>query len=297
MTNGTSSDGMQMSARDFNRLATFINRYSGIRMPQSKRVMVEGRLRRRLRNHGFTDFTAYCRYLFDEGGLDDEAIHIIDAVTTNKTEFFREGEQFRFLFDKALPDLLSGRNASTLKLWSAACSIGAEPYTMAMVMEDFIRRNNDVRYSILATDLCVDVLQQAVRGIYPEDLIQPVPVDMRRRYLLRGRDEHTSHVRIAPEIRRAVTFARLNLMDELYPVDRGFDVIFCRNVLIYFSRADQEAVLSRLTTHLAPGGYLFLGHSEAINNMALPLRAVGPTIFMKTSGAADGAENKNLDRR
>lgn len=297
MTNGNATDGMQMSARDFNRLAAFINRYSGIRMPQSKRVMVEGRLRRRLRNHGFEDFSSYCRYLFDEGGLDDEAIHIIDAVTTNKTEFFREGEHFRFLLDMALPTLLTGRNAASLKLWSAACSIGAEPYTMAMVMEDFVRCNKDIRYSILATDLCVEVLRQAVQGIYHEDMIQPVPVEMRRRYLLRGRDDHVAHVRIAPEIRRTVKFARLNLMDELYPVEQGFDVIFCRNVLIYFSRPDQEAVLSRLTSHLAPGGYLFLGHSEAINNMALPLRAVGPTIFVKTSGAADGAENKNLNRR
>lgn len=277
----TSENSLQMSPADFRRLADFINGYSGIRMPPSKRVMVEGRLRRRLRSHGFGNFDAYCRYLFEEGGLDEEAIHIIDAVTTNKTEFFRESEHFRFLTEVALPDRVSGRNASTLKLWSAACSIGAEPYTLAMLMAEYTRHTADIRYSILATDLCLEVLQKAVSGIYPEDLVQPIPMDMRRRYLLRGRDDAARQVRIAPEVRRMVRFARLNLMDDTYPVEQGFDVIFCRNVLIYFSRSDQEAVLSRLISHLAPGGYLFLGHSETITNMSLPLCTVGPTIFMK----------------
>jgi len=274
-------DALQMSPTDFRRLAAFINRYSGIRMPDSKRVMVEGRLRRRLRSHGFDTFTSYCHYLFEEGGLENEAIHIIDAVTTNKTEFFRESEHFRFLTDVTLPDRIAGRTTPTLKLWSAACSIGAEPYTLAMIMADYQRQGCDLRYSILATDLCVDVLRTAVEAIYAEDLVQPVPLDMRRRYLLRGRGDAARQVRIAPELRRMVRFARLNLMEEAYPVEQGFDIIFCRNVLIYFSRPDQEAVLSRLASHLAPGGYLFLGHSETINGLSLPLRAVGPTVFMK----------------
>lgn len=281
MIGENTKDALQMSPTDFRRLAAFINRYSGIRMPDSKRVMVEGRLRRRLRSHGFDTFTSYCHYLFEEGGLENEAIHIIDAVTTNKTEFFRESEHFRFLTDVTLPDRIAGRTTPTLKLWSAACSIGAEPYTLAMIMADYQRQGCDLRYSILATDLCVDVLRTAVEAIYAEDLVQPVPLDMRRRYLLRGRGDAARQVRIAPELRRMVRFARLNLMEEAYPVEQGFDIIFCRNVLIYFSRPDQEAVLSRLASHLAPGGYLFLGHSETINGLSLPLRAVGPTVFMK----------------
>ena len=281
MIGENTKDALQMSPTDFRRLAAFINRYSGIRMPDSKRVMVEGRLRRRLRSHGFDTFTSYCHYLFEEGGLENEAIHIIDAVTTNKTEFFRESEHFRFLTDVTLPDRIAGRTTPTLKLWSAACSIGAEPYTLAMIMADYQRQGCDLRYSILATDLCVDVLRTAVEAIYAEDLVQPVPLDMRRRYLLRGRGDAARQVRIAPELRRMVRFARLNLMEEAYPVEQGFDIIFCRNVLIYFSRPDQEAVLSRLASHLAPGVYLFLGHSETINGLSLPLRAVGPTVFMK----------------
>lgn len=281
MTGGGSLDGFQMSAADFNRLATFINGYSGIRMPPTKRVMVEGRLRKRLRSHGFQDFEAYCRYLFDNGGLEDEAPYIIDAVTTNKTEFFREREHFHFLVDRALPSLTTGRNLPTLKLWSAACSIGAEPYSLAMIMADYVRGRGDLRYSILATDLCMEVLQKAVAAIYPEDVAGPIPIEMRRRYLLRRRDGAASQVRIAPEIRRTVRFARLNLMDEAYSVEGLYDVIFCRNVLIYFDRADQEAVLRRLAARLVPGGYLFLGHSETITNMSLPLQPAGPTVFTK----------------
>ncbi len=281
MTGQDSHDGFQMSSADFSRLAAFINGYSGIRMPPSKRVMVEGRLRKRLRSHGFGDFESYCRYLFENGGLADEASHIIDAVTTNKTEFFREQEHFHFLVNQALPNLVGGRSVPTLKLWSAACSIGAEPYTLAMIMADYARARGGVRYSILATDLCMEVLQKAVHAIYPEEAIGPVPLEMRRRYLLRGRGHAVRQVRIAPEIRRTVRFARLNLMDDPYPVDGLYDVIFCRNVLIYFDRADQEAVLRRLAGHLVRGGYLFLGHSETITNMLLPLQPAGPTVFTK----------------
>lgn len=281
MTGQDSHDGFQMSRADFNRLASFINGYSGIRMPPTKRVMVEGRLRKRLRSHGFRDFESYCRYLFDNGGLEDEAPHIIDAVTTNKTEFFREREHFHFLVDQALPSLIAERNAPTLKLWSAACSIGAEPYTLAMIMADYARVRGALRYSILATDLCMEVLHKAVAGIYSEDIVGPIPMEMRRRYLLRRRDDAVRQVRIAPEIRRTVRFARLNLMDEVYSVEGFYDVIFCRNVLIYFDRADQEAVLRRLAGHLVPGGYLFLGHSETITNMSLPLQPAGPTVFTK----------------
>ncbi len=270
-----------LSPTEFRRLAAFINGYSGIKMPPSKRVMVEGRLRKRLRSVGFDDFHSYCHYLFEEGGLDDEAVHIIDAVTTNKTEFFREGEHFQFLFQVALPDLVSERRAPSLKFWSAACSLGAEPYTLAMVVEEFARARGEMRYSILATDLCTEVLDHAASAIYPEEAVAPVPMAMRRRYLLRSHDPALRQVRIAPELRRQVRFARLNLMDPSYPVERGFDAIFCRNVLIYFSRQDQEAVLLRLCGHLVDGGYLFLGHSETTSGMSLPLKAVGPTSFKK----------------
>ncbi len=273
---------LELSDKDFNRLAQFINGYSGIRMPASKRAMVEGRLRRRLVRHGFNDFTSYCQYLFEGGGMADEAVHIIDAVTTNKTEFFREPDHFRFLADVVLPELLRGRDAPSLKLWSAACSVGAEPYSLAMLLAEQMRQSGrDIRCSILATDLCIEVLEKAIAGIYSEEMVRPIPLELRQRYVLRSRDPEARLVRITPDLRRLVRFLRLNLMDDHYGVDQGFHVIFCRNVLIYFSRADQERVLARLAEHLAPGGYLFLGHSETIAGLNLPLRPVGPTIFAK----------------
>jgi chemotaxis protein methyltransferase CheR len=220
--------------------------------------------------------------VFDAGGLAAEAIHLIDVVTTNKTEFFREPEHFRFLAGTAVPRLLSERRATNnqwLKVWSTASSIGAEPYTLAMVMHDLSRRLGRFRVSIVATDISTRVLETAAMAIYPEAMIAPVPLDLRKQYLLRSKDPAQGTVRLVPEIRRLVSFGRLNLMDETYPLDRDMDIIFCRNMLIYFDKPTQQAVLTRLCTHLRPGGFLFLGHSESLTGFGLPLNPVGSTVF------------------
>lgn len=273
-----------LTSHDFRRLASFIHEYSGIKMPPTKITMVEGRLRRRVRATGAANLKEYCRKLFEEGDLEDEAIHLIDAITTNKTEFFREPEHFRYLAASALPQLLAGRATSSrspLKLWSAACSTGAEPYTLAMVLAERGEIHPGLNFSILATDLCTEVLQTAVLGIYPEAMIAPVPAELRRRYLLRARTPGRGTVRIAPELRARIRFGRLNLIASDYPVDRDFDVIFCRNILIYFDKPTQEAVLRRLCDHLCPGGYLFLGHSETLAGFQLPLQLASNTVFRR----------------
>jgi chemotaxis protein methyltransferase CheR len=274
----------RLNARDFQRLARFIEGYSGIKMPPTKKTMVEGRLRRRVREIGCANLTAYCRHLFEHGGLEAEAVNLIDVVTTNKTEFFRESEHFRLLTEIVLPPLLSRRRAhhnTPIKVWSAASSTGAEPYTLAMVLADQSRAKDRFRFSVLATDICTRVLETAAMGIYAEEMIAPVPMEMRRRYLLRARDSSRRIVRIAPEIRQLVKFSRLNLMDATYPVDRDLDVIFCRNILIYFDKPTQEAVLRRLGDHLRPGGYLFLGHSESLAGFGLAFRPIAATIFQR----------------
>ncbi|MFV3126204.1 CheR family methyltransferase [Niveispirillum sp. KHB5.9] len=274
----------RLSARDFRRLARFIQDYSGIKMPDAKKTMVEGRLRKRLAATGCTDLTAYCRYLFDEGGLETETVSLIDVVTTNKTEFFREPEHFRYLADTALPELAEMRRAgpqTLIKCWSAASSIGAEPYTLAMVMADAGARLGGFRSSVLATDISTRVLETAAMAIYPEEMIDPVPLDMRQRHLLRSRQRERGLVRIAPELRRQVQFGRLNLMDASYPAPCDMDIIFCRNILIYFDKPTQQAVLSRLCEHLRPGGYLFLGHSESLAGFGLPVKAVATTVFRR----------------
>jgi chemotaxis protein methyltransferase CheR len=205
-------------------------------------------------------------------------------VTTNKTEFFREPDHFRYLTEHAVPQLMSGPRSGTrppLKVWSAACSIGAEPYTLAMVLADLGQRLAGLRYAITATDICTEVLETAICGIYPAAMVKPVPAELRHRYVARSKDRARQQVRIVPELRAMVQFARVNLMELPYLVDREMDIIFCRNILIYFDKATQEAVLQRLSEHLRFGGYLFLGHSETLAGFRLPLEPVGPTVFRR----------------
>lgn len=272
-----------LSEADFRTLAGYIQVTAGIKMPTAKKGMLEGRLRRRVRHLGLDSLERYCRFLFDEGGLAGESTALIDVVTTNKTDFFREPHHFQFLQDEALPCLSADGigSARPVQIWSAGCSTGAEPYTIAMVCAAYGEQVGRFRYEILATDICTDVLQEGRRAIYPHEMVAPVPMELRRRHLLRSRDPRQDVVRIAPELRAMVRFGRLNLMDREYPVDEPMDVIFCRNLLIYFDRPTQKAVLTRLCRHLRPGGYLILGHSESITGYELPVRQIKNTIFLR----------------
>lgn len=272
-----------LCTQDFHRLAEYIQGATGIRMPPSKKTMLEGRLRRRIRDLGVAGFQEYCRFLFEEDGMADEAVHLIDAVTTNKTDFFREPDHFQFLATRALP-ALAGQGCGMrrpLAAWSAAASIGAEAYSLAMLLADFAQVQRGFDFHILATDICTEVLETGARAIYPEAIIEPVPLDMRQRYLRRSRDRSARTVRIAPELRAHVQFARLNLIEGPYGLDTQFEIIFCRNILIYFDRPTQFAVISNLCSHLRPGGFLFIGHSETLSGMDLPLRQVATTVFQR----------------
>jgi chemotaxis protein methyltransferase CheR len=168
-----------------------------------------------------------------------------------------------------------------IKAWSAACSTGAEPYSLAMLLEEHRRAIRRQDYSILCTDLCTEVLGQAVHGVFPEAMIEPVDMEMRHRYVMQAKDPARPHVRIAPELRAKLSFARLNLMDDAYPVDSDMDLVFCRNILIYFDKPTQAKVLRQLCDHLRPGGYLFLGHSESIVGFDLPVTQMANTVFQR----------------
>lgn len=270
-----------ISRRNFERLAKFIYDYSGIKMPPTKMTMLEGRLRRRLRATGIGSFDEYCDYLFEADGLEQERLYLIDAVTTNKTDFFREPRHFDYLRDVALPTIAAETGSRRIRCWSSACSTGAEPYTLAMVLQSFVEARGDLDYSILATDLSTDVLATALRGVYNEELLAPVPPDMRRRYVMSAIDAGRREVRISPMLRSKIGFARMNLMDASFAVGDAMDVIFCRNVLIYFDKATQGRVLSKLCGRLKVGGYLFIGHSETITGADLPLKQVSNTVFRK----------------
>jgi chemotaxis protein methyltransferase CheR len=216
--------GDRISKRNFEKLAQFIYDYSGIKMPSTKLTMLEGRLRRRLRATNHATFDGYCDFLFHEDGLEQETVYLIDAVTTNKTDFFREARHFEYMQQVALP-ALAGNGVRTIRTWSSACSTGAEPYTMAMVLEEFTADRRDLNYSILATDLSTDVLATARRGIYADDMIHPVPRDLQRKYVMVAKKADRREVRISAALRSRVGFARMNLMDESYPVGEAHDLL------------------------------------------------------------------------
>jgi chemotaxis protein methyltransferase CheR len=286
-TNGISEGGIfsvLMSDKDFMRLSESIRSSCGIKLPPAKKTMLEGRLRKRLRALCIESFESYCEFLFSPEGARSEYIHMIDAVTTNKTDFFREPDHFDYLFERALPELvpLHGVGArKKLNVWSAACSTGEEPYTLAMVLSEFAQSCPGFNFSILATDISTAALEKARSGIYEHDRVIPVPVMLRKKYLLKSKEKDRGLVRIAPELRNSVRFERLNFLEEEYGIDEPMAIVFCRNVLIYFDRPTQEKLVSRLSRHLMPGGYLFVGHSESLHGMDLPLVQTATTIYRK----------------
>lgn len=280
-----SNDDDHLSTADFQRIASLIGEEVGIRLPPAKQLMVEGRLRKRVRALELDGLRNYGDYLFRQGGMDHELPYLINAVTTNKTDFFREPEHFELMEKMLVPDLLARRSAERdplLKIWSAASSTGAEAYTIAMVLADMAAQRRNFRHAILGTDVSTEVLAQGRRAVYPADLVTPVPQGMQSRYLMFSRRPGPRpEVRIVPELRRHVRFQRLNLMSDTYGVDRDVDIIFLRNVLIYFEKSDQAAVISRLIGHLRPGGYLLLGHSESMVGTSITMRQVAPAVFQK----------------
>lgn len=273
----------RLAKHDFDHLATLIENHAGIRMPPSKRTMVEGRLLRRLRERNIPSYSAYCRFLFEDGGLSEELSHLIDAITTNKTEFFREPKHFTYLAEEAVPELLRHGIGSRrpLHVWSAGCSIGAEAYTLAMVLSDLKARRTDLTFSILGTDICTAVLKTAAKAIYPAEMAEPIPADLRRHYLLRSRDRAARLIRMGPEVRATAGFHHLNFMDADYRLPVPQDIVFCRNVIIYFDTTVRTLVLNRICACIPAGGYLFMGHSETITGISLPLRPVAPTVYRK----------------
>jgi chemotaxis protein methyltransferase CheR len=271
-----------LSNEDFRRLSSFIFREYGIKMPEVKRTMLQSRLHKRLRELNISNYKEYVDFVFSKEGQDNEVIHMIDVVSTNKTDFFREPVHFDFLHSVALPEILGGERPNRMiKLWSAGCSSGEEPYTLAMSLGEYMTQHPGFDYSILATDISTRILKSAVEAIYKENRVEMLPIQLKKKYLLKSKDRLNPSVRIIPELRRRITFQRLNFMDNHYNVPEGMDIIFCRNVLIYFDRETQERVINKLCTKLKPNGFFFLGHSESITNFDVPLKQLKPTIFRK----------------
>ena len=277
------TSGETLSSREFAQLRDLIYAEAGIRLGPEKKTMLEARLRRRLRALQLESCSKYCEYLFGREGMREEKIHFIDALTTNKTDFFREPRHFEWLTQQALPNLTAGSEGRPLLVWSAGCSTGEEPYTLAMVLSEYAEGRPWFSFRILATDISTAVLARAEVGIYQGEAADAVPATLRRKYTMRSR-EAGSRFRIVPELRRLIEFRRLNLMDGDYGLGEKADAIFCRNVIIYFDRQTQEAILGKLCRCLAPGGYLFVGHSETLHGMSLPVTPMAPALYRKEGG-------------
>jgi len=277
-----------MSEKDFEKFSRFIHANLGIKMPPQKKSMLEARLRKRLRALGMSSFEEYREYFFSDDGMAKEIVSLCDVVTTNKTDFFREAAHFDFLTRSALPDMQQRGLISSerpLKLWSAGCSSGEEPYTLSMVLSEYAAGNSGFSFSILGTDLSSRVLERAVNGIYTMERIVPVSDSLRRKYLLRSRNREEQLVRVIPELRARARFMRLNFMDDDYGLDESFQAIFCRNVIIYFDRPTQARIVGNICRHLVPDGYIFMGHSETLNGMGLPLKQVAPSVYQRLTGS------------
>ncbi len=266
---------------EFNAIRRYIHDHCGIRLPDNKKNMVEGRIRKRLKALGMSTYREYLEYVFDEANpvCDREQLELIDAITTNKTDFFREVNHFNYMSSTVLRKLSDkgiGINR-TLNVWSSACSTGEEPYTIAMVLAEYF--GIDGNFRIYATDINTAVLETARTAVYSRDKAEDIPYDLKKKYMLRSKDRQ--RVRFIPAIREKVTFGRLNLMDSSYSLPAAMDIAFCRNVIIYFDHDTQYDIIRKICGNIIKGGYLFMGHSETVHGMDLPLKTEAPTVFVK----------------
>lgn len=266
--------------REFARFQALVQREAGIFLSDAKRSLLVGRLTRRLRHLGLSSFDEYYRYVENDTA---ERVCMLDHLTTNETHFFREPRHFQYLDEDVLPrwraQADAGQRSRRIQIWSSACSTGEEPYSLAMTLLRAFPPGSGWELEVLATDLSTRVLEHAREAVWPIDKAKEIPADDLKAFMLRGTGSQAGFMKAGPEIRRVVRFARLNLNDPEYPAAGQFDLIFCRNVLIYFDGPTKERVVERLLRHLAPGGYFFLGHAESLTGTTLPVRSVFPTVY------------------
>jgi chemotaxis protein methyltransferase CheR len=272
-----------LTDREFSLFQRLIHRETGIFLPEVKKALVVARLSRRLRALGLTNFGAY----FDvvEQDRDGEKTVMLDNICTNETRFFREPRQFEFLENEVLPAWKAraeaGKMPKRIRVWSAACSTGEEPYSLAMLLRTHFPVDSGWTIEILASDISTRVLSSAREGVWPFQRAAEIPPAYLRAYMLRGVKSEEGKIRAQPNIRSLIEFRKINLNEDQYPVSGPFDLIFCRNVLIYFNRDTKAAVVNRLAQHLSPAGLLFLGHSETLHGAAHALRHAGPTAYAR----------------
>ena len=267
----------RFSDRNFQYIRRLVGDQTGIVLSEAKRDMVYSRLARRLRALKLEDFSQYCERL--NKNPDSELGELINAITTNLTSFFRENHHFEFLQNKVIPELLV-RNAATrrLRIWSAGCSTGEEPYSIAMVVKEVLPQGWDCR--ILASDLDTEVLAKAERGVYNLDRVTGISNSRLKRWFMRGKGINLGFARINPELRDMISFRRVNLIDA-WPVKGPVDILFCRNVVIYFDKDTQRQIFERYADAMSDFSYLFIGHSESLFKVTERFEMIGNTTYRK----------------
>jgi chemotaxis protein methyltransferase CheR len=276
-----------LTDRDFQWLRKAASEYSGIMLPEVKRNMIYGRLSKRLRTLGLRKFSEYRKLL--EGPDSGEFREFINSLTTNLTSFFREPHHFEHLTHVALPACMEARRrrgrAKQLRIWSAGCSTGQEPYTIMMAIRDHLPAADDWDVRILATDLDTQVLARAERGEYSTESVEDLDAELVRRWFLRGAGAFAGRVKVKPALARGIEFRQFNLVKPwTNPWNEPIDVIFCRNVVIYFDKPTQRGLFERFANSLTPGGYFYQGHSETLFHLCDRFEAAGRTVYRLPAG-------------
>jgi chemotaxis protein methyltransferase CheR len=274
-----SIDG-EMSGTDFERFRRIVYDAAGIALGDGKRELLRARLCKVMRRRGIRTFGEYLK-IVEADTTGDEITDLLDAVSTNVTSFFREGDHFRFVEEVVLPEIRASREAhpeKKIRVWSAGCSTGEEPYTIAITLLEAVDGGKGWDIRILATDLSSRVVETARNGVYPKEKLNGVPPALLSRYFQPENGGSGNLYRVNPALRSRITFARLNLLEE-YPFRGPFDFIFCRNVMIYFDKPTQKALVDRFARYLSEGGYLFLGHAESLNGVSQSFRFVRPSVY------------------
>lgn len=261
-----------LTDRDMQRIAALVYERSGIGLHEGKRPLVVARLQKRLRALSLDTFSKYLNYL-EQDTSGDELTLLLDSIATNHTYFFREEQHFKFLAEKVVPEMR--KNRRPLDIWCAASSTGEEPYTIGMTLSDL---DPPMDFRMVASDISTKALRAASAAVYKMPAVEKLPIDTLRKYFEKGMGEASGFARVRKELRSKIQFRQVNLL-EVPKFETKFDVIFCRNVMIYFDRAVQQRVVSALEKNLRPGGYLFISHSESLNGITHGLRWVAPAAY------------------
>jgi chemotaxis protein methyltransferase CheR len=270
----------ELTPEQFTRISALLYRVCGIALRPGKESLVRARLVKRLAALGLDSFDAYLAYL-DQDTSGRELVTMVDALTTNKTNFFREAQHFDYLRQRLIPQVRAVPRP--LRFWSAGCSSGEEPYTLAIVLREELPDVDHRDIRILATDISTRILAVARQAVYEQETLRDLPNTVLQRYFTLVRQEPAPAYQVKESVRSMVRLARLNLMEQ-WPMTGPFEVIFCRNVMIYFDKKTQERLVQRFWDLLAPGGHLFIGHSEGLTAGRHAFRYVQPAVYIKTAG-------------